>query len=100
MNMDEIEALIEAAKLTVERDMERRPPTSADGIWRFDRLLDAVFGERDKQFWKAVSQVAHQKDAGAGHRGWTPYNVIASYASTKAAFATPGFADARSKYMT
>jgi hypothetical protein len=28
------------------------------------------------------------------------YGIVASFAQTQAAFATPGFAEARSKYMT
>ena len=98
--MDVIETLVDIASEAVEQDMLLKPTSGSDGIWRFDRILAGVFGTRDKEFWLACADLAYKKNIGAPFGKWTGYSVTASYASCRAAYATPGFAEARSKYMT
>jgi len=103
INVDNIETLVDAAADAIAKDKERKPVTGADGCWRFDRVLDEVFGKsRDREFFIAVEKVAMTKLVASGGRraDWSSFDLVHSYASTKAAFMTPGFAEARSKWMT
>ena len=101
--MDDIDVLIKQAATAVNQDMERRPVTGADGIWRFDRILERQFGQthnHPKEFWLEVQERAYQLNS--GQDTWSPagFGIVASFAQTRAAFATPGFAEARSRYMS
>lgn len=99
---EDVDELVEQAKKAVEADMKQRPPSVKDGIWRFDRIIDTVFGtaRRDKEFWLEVERIARKKNVGARFGSWTGYSVVASYAQSKAAYATPGFAAARRRFMS
>ena len=53
--MDNVEALVELAALKVAEDMVCRPVMGADSIWRFDRVIEDVFGRNrscTKEFWR------------------------------------------------
>ncbi len=99
--MDDIDTLITAAATDVALDMERRPPSGSDGIWRFNRLIERVFASpKTKEFWAEVERRCRARNA--GNDTWHPggFGIVASFAQTKAAFATPGFAEARRNFMT
>lgn len=99
--MDEIKELVERASAAVEADKVRKPVTGADGIWRFDRVIDEVFGKRDRDFYLQAEKVARADLVGAPNYGsWTGPDIVASFCQCKYAFMTPGFAEARSKYMS
>ena len=98
--MDDIATLVDAAALAVKQDMERKPVTGADGIWRFDRVCEQVIGKRDRETLRAIERVAREKNARRDTWDREGFGIVASFAQTKAAFMTPGFAEARSKYMT
>lgn len=98
---DNIEALVDLAALRVAEDMERRPVTDADGIWRFDRIVSNVMGRnedgpnRDREFWREVERLARAKNASKDTWDCGGFGLVASYAQCAAAYATPGFAEAK-----
>lgn len=93
--------LIDQAAKAVAEDMARRAPSGADGIWRFDRIVEGVLGkEHNQETWRAMERRARELNARKDTWDRGGYGIVASFAQTKAAFATPGFAEARSKYMT
>lgn len=94
-------SLVDQAISAVESDIRRRAPTDADGIWRFDKILDGILKTvpRDKAFWLAIERDARRKSGGDRSGGWTGGGIVASYAQTKGAYATPGFAADRRDYM-
>ena len=94
--MDEIRDIVDVAAGLVEKDMVERPPTAKDGIWRFDRLLGEIFGDRPREFWVAVEAEARSRRG----KSWSGYDIVASYAGAQKAFLTPGFGEARRKYMS
>lgn len=101
--MDDIDTLITQAATSVKEDMETRPVTGADGIWRFDRICESQFGKgynHPKEFWLEVEKRARKLNAGKDTWDRAGFGIVASFAQTRAAYATPGFAEARSKYMT
>lgn len=98
-----METLIDSAAQAVALDMAARPPRASDGIWRFDAVLRPILGvtgDHPKEFWNELERRARARNAGKD--AWDPggYGVVASYASTMGAFATPGFAEARRKHMS
>jgi hypothetical protein len=101
--MDDIDRLIDDAASIVARDMERRPVSARDGIWRFDRALRDFFGEtraHPREFWIEIYNRAFIKNAGKDTWDSAGYGIVASFAQTIAAYATPGFIAARRDYMT
>lgn len=98
---NETEGLIKAAALAVEQDMKRRPIAGAS-IYRFDRIIGKVFGDskRSREFWLDVERQCRVKNAGKDTWDAAGYGIVASFAQTIAAYATPGFAAARRNYMT
>jgi hypothetical protein len=95
---EHIRNLVEQAKNAVEADMAQKPVTSADGIWRFDAILRKIFGSQDREFYIQAEKIARAANKGFGT--WTGYDVTASFCQTTAAYMTPGFAEARRKYMS
>lgn len=102
-DISDVHKCVDIAASIVARDMKARPVSEKDGIWRFDMALRNYFGGahyRPREFWLEVERQARAKNAGKDTWDSAGYGIVASFASTTAAYATPGFAEARSKYMT
>ena len=101
--MDTFEKLVDAAAGAVKKSMEERPVKDSDGIWRFDLILRTVLGHmsyRSKEDWHKIQEIAWKKNFKKETWDREGYGIVASFAQTNAAYATPGFAEARRNFMT
>lgn len=103
-----IDEVLEALRAAVAADMQRKPVTAGDGIYRFDscisRALETFIPPHEfvvptlmRAFLQDLQSAAERKlrETG-GYRGdWSPLSIVASYAQTQRAWMTPGFAEAR-----
>lgn len=106
-----IEQAMEAAAATATAEklafdaVPRSPGKSHRGgaIWDYDRCLDAAlrpFVPADKnerrEFYIAVQNLAYMADHGREYATpWTGYTIVGAALSSKIAWLTPGFAEAR-----
>jgi hypothetical protein len=98
--MDTNQIVDQAAKAVAE-DMERKASSGSDGIWRFDRILEGVFGAepRSKEVWREIERRARECNSKKDTWDRGGYGIVASFAQTKAAYATLGRLKVR-KFMT
>lgn len=92
---------IDRAAAAVAADMLAYPPSASDGIWRFDKIIEKILvSPKTKEEWLIVYKIALGANLNRDTWDRSGYGIVVNYAQTRAAYATPGFAEARSKWMS
>lgn len=86
-----------AAAAAVKQDFIDRPTTPGEGIWRFDQAIERVIDPkgRTKEFWVELRDLACRVNKGKETWDRDGFGIVSSYAGNKAAYATPGFTEAK-----
>lgn len=101
--MDKVQEAMEAAAKAAAAE---KAAHNHDAIWGYDKVVDAAldpFLPEDKAerraFLVKVQSAARFADKGNARGDWTGYTIVANGLSSKIAWLTPGWAEAR-QYLT
>lgn len=103
VDMDKVNEAMEKAAVAAAIE---KAAHSHDAIWGYDKVVAAALDPylpEDKalrrEFLVAVQSAARSADSGKIDHEWTGYTIVANILSSRIAWLTPGWAEAR-QYLT